>query len=225
MNEKELKETINIQAKKALDMTPEQNIKNIISKNYILENVIPRIVSFEKNWKRIDEQKLFWDTYLDFAILYHVEVENGSYALKKDLIENLGIDKEELINKAEENLKKKKTQIIKLEDLLSEIMEQDFTTLGLPEIKALVITAKKEQYSANRILNKELRKHIEEVYGENHILLPSSVHEWILYAGDDIDDSKFREMVKEINTKEVEQEDFLSNNVYKIEKGELKIIE
>lgn len=77
----------------------------------------------------------------------------------------------------------------------------------------LVVTNKGKYTGANVIfLNRKVQEQIAEKMHGNYLIIPSSIHETIITDADDVENVK--DMVLQVNSSEVSEEDFLSNSVY-----------
>ena len=65
------------------------------------------------------------------------------------------------------------------------------------------------------ILYPDIPKYIFESIGKNYYILPSSIHEPLIVPEDEfINPSNLQAIVREVNEKHIEPEEFLSDNVY-----------
>lgn len=117
-----------------------------------------------------------------------------------------------------------------IDDLFDKAMENDekeykaFSLnemMGIPGKGMTVVTRENNHRGASMMFNKRIHKKFE---GMNIVIFPSSIHEClIIERSEDQDLDAFRDMVRAINDTAVAPEDRLSNEVYLLENGVLKI--
>ena len=144
--------------------------------------------------------------------------ENGYVTITNHLAECLKLNTNKLLHKAMENMK--------------EICPEYFTSMehmlfGYPEhlpstMNMYVLTNKERHLGASSILYKEVRKMLYDRFECDLIALPSSIHEWILMPVTEIDNfSGLGEMVREVNTTQVTEEERLGDRAYVIRRDKL----
>ena len=78
-----------------------------------------------------------------------------------------------------------------------------------------VLTNSEKYYGASAILNHEALEECEKVCGGSFYILPSSVHELIVFSDSELPLSELYEMVKAVNDTQVPPEEILSYSVYR----------
>lgn len=140
--------------------------------------------------------------------------QNYSIKLTMPLLNFIGISEEEAWKQAEENTNGE-TVIENIFSVISRLIGQN---VEAPEFcKELYIISNRTQVKgASAILNKEvLKKFGEEHNIEKIVVMPSSIHEMIIApfeSDENIED--FSQMVAEINCKEVDPKERLTNRAY-----------
>lgn len=97
--------------------------------------------------------------------------------------------------------------------------------LGLPweDMSMVAVTNKQMIQGASMILNKKVQKKLVGLFGNDFIILPSSVHEVIVTAKGVLDVRSLVDMVKEINQTAVSFNERLSDHVYEYHAGTISV--
>lgn len=150
-------------------------------------------------------------------IQYKIDVsdvtEGGTVALDRVNLEKLGITEEELYSHAYENTVNKCPYELKsISSLIGDLI--GFDDVISPVM--YVLTNSIRTFGASTILYKGIKEVLDNVVSPDHILIPSSIHEWIVvqsYLGDkDI----LQGMIREVNGSVLNPEDVLSDRPYKL---------
>ena len=162
--------------------------------------------------------------YLDLAIVFFIRVDDedmgkGSILIKKDLMDDWGVDEEELYKCAYEN--------IRANDVIS--MTHIFTMLKsmVPKDKLLyewfddeedtpmyVVTNQEGYYGATAMLYEDLLESFGDKLGDDYYILPCSVHELIILPTGNVDIDWLKEVVVTINSDKLQREVVLSDSIY-----------
>ena len=92
------------------------------------------------------------------------------------------------------------------------------------DIEMYVLTNSHKIFGAASILSTRILDAVSYLIGGDFIILPSSIHECIAVPCGNMESEELREMVREVNDREVLPEDRLTYSVYKYSKGELSIM-
>ncbi len=197
--------------------------ERILEKNYIMENVLPRLSS-GKLIPSLNEKNIHTQSFLDMALTYHVTIRQDtlsdslvSFVITEGIIESLMLNMSELSEKAVENLTSD-YRIIPLLEVLKGF-GFDAATVGEeygqdPTASLLVTTTGNNMHGAALMLNRTILSEIYERLGA-FFILPSSVHEFISMPHDpETDIPALAEMVRTINSTELQERDRLSDSVY-----------
>lgn len=158
--------------------------------------------------------------YLDFAIIFKVLYESPTLGTASITINNTHLELwnttlEEIYNLAKENSPYLlPCSITNMLDVISEILpesEEDFSNATLP---MYVITNDKNFYGCGCILYPDVLSNLSYAIGHNLYLLPCSTHEMIILPDNNMDPKYLSEMVYQVNSEAVSEEEFLSNNIY-----------
>lgn len=135
----------------------------------------------------------------------------------------MGLTKEEALKIAKSNTGKSaelKSMNEVMEGIIKEAVDDDGLAAdlaaGLEDSPLYVLTTESGLDGASLIANRNILKQVHEELGEDFYILPSSIHEVILVGKSDVDNDidSLREMVRNVNEREVPIEDRLSDQVY-----------
>ena len=187
-------------------------------------------------------------SYLDLAITFYVvvrEMENGKLTIRinDEILHQWGITKEQLYVIARRNMERfAPISICSMEKIMMDSAVKAITGGNYEEGavflnsvllthghtgKMYVLTEEKSGlYGASGILYPGVLRQFAEEHQMDVILLPSSVHEFILFLDKDADYQEIGEMVQSINIRDVDLKDRLSNSVYLYDRvrNEIRIV-
>lgn len=181
------------------------------SKEEVLKRVYYILVNAKLNENRQDivKKKVCDSLELHFKIDIS-DVQEGSCIPVTDThITNLGINDLELYYMARRNTPKMFPACIYE---MSEILGMPADGCGL-----YVLTNKDKYYGAGTVMYRGIKKQILDTVGGDFILLPSSVHEWIIVPAEYGDIEVMTKMIRDINENIVADEDILSDRPYKFD--------
>ena len=143
-------------------------------------------------------------------------IEDVSAVVTNEVMKCWGVQKEELHKSAMENLCKTVPRIQKLTDFLLPNV-----AVLMPELDLQLYMISNEEcyFGAAMMLNQEVLDRVCNMIGEECYVLPCSVHEILAVPKGKHDLKELQSMVKEINTKSLEPEMYLSDNVYAYSRG------
>ena len=190
-----------------------------------------KLINTEKNRELLCD--LPHRDYLDLSIVYFLELPTelnpqlSENTMSTILINNChadmwGINEETLYRFASEYTQNiHPDNLLRTEDIIASLNKRNVIDMDDMIVDAcnnymFVLTNDTRLYGAATILYRnELSKIADKCGGSNFYILPSSIHEMIIVIDKMIDDSSFLgEMVREVNSTQIEPEDFLSNSVY-----------
>ena len=175
------------------------------------EHIVRSLVNTEYNKDSLVSRP--HEEMADMSYVYHIAVEGKESASRVevtyDLMEKLGIEEKELKTLSERNTAKlEPAKVETLYKMLDLPIEED-------EPQMIVITNESGVYGASAVLYPETDEKIRDYLKGDYYILPSSVHEVIAVKKDsDRTLINLRNMVRDVNTNEVDISDRLSNNVY-----------
>ena len=196
-----------------------------------MENVRLRVVS-DANIGEVKKMNIAYKHYLDMLILFYIDVSEASSAdatasitLRKEELARAGIEQTELLNSAIRNIENDYV-VSSMEKVICEIL--DIPVEEAPDmsgdIEMYVLTNSHKIFGAASILSTRILDAVSYLIGGDFIILPSSIHECIAVPCGNMESEELREMVREVNDREVLPEDRLTYSVYKYSKGELSIM-
>ena len=187
----------------------ESILKILTEKDLFLDNVFPVLINYEKNRKLFET--IVYRPYINLAITYKVRVsEEGTVKVTKDMIDKLGITEDDLYYRAIENIK-------------YEISDMPFFTGGDEGPLMKVLSTPNKLFGASAILAAAALYDVSDIYGPRFYILPSSIHEVICVPYNETSLESYKNMVKTVNAAEVNEEDFLSNDVYICVNGKVAV--
>lgn len=181
-------------------------------KTFIFDHVYPRLVS-KANLSWIKEEGYVYSKFLDMAVLYFVVISSEDSQMRSFLLNGKhigGLDPDEIHRRSIVNLRKEVDVVP-----FSQMFMEWFGVESFQGPEMWIVTNKWRINGAACMLLTELLEDLSDMFGDDFILLPSSVHEFIAVpVGVARDLNDFLAMVREINESTVAPEDRLTNNVY-----------
>lgn len=182
--------------------------------NYIRNNIILRLMNAEAA-KENDLKTVLIGADPEIVIAYAIPVEEKLIYLEREDIDQVFTSFKEAFDTAINNMESE-ARISGLGEVLGIEYDDDNT---------LVVSNDSMEYGAATILCPGVIERVKSYPGfENGFyILPSSVHEVLCVPKRKRDLGELKHMVREVNETLVDGEDFLSNGVYEIVDGRLKI--
>lgn len=208
------------------DHACEMDLSHMIEKEYIIEHIKPRLVS-QSNLERLEETGMAHIKMLDMAILFYVPVENinnvmGSIQVSGKLLEQAGISAEEAYKAAISNLEKD-AEIKTMAEILCGEMGLSPELVG-DDLPMWIGSTKNKIQGAAVMLCKSVLDDLQEKIGCKVAILPSSIHEIIAVPYKSEEQFKaLRALVQEVNNTQVSPEDKLTDSVYFVSEGRLRL--
>lgn len=195
--------------------------------NQVKEKLRYKIINTEKNLDLLNS--IPHKDFLDLSKVYMVEVYtpqigNGTIMIHNKHLEMWGTKPEEIDRYAAEQTEKHNPYcILPIEKVVKNIVtelagtEETIPEFTMPPMEMYVLTNREKYLGASVLLYQNVLKNFAKEKKDDIYILPSSTHELILiparvvwYTGI----KHLKEMVKEVNSTQVEPEEFLSDNVY-----------
>ncbi|MBQ6376398.1 MAG: hypothetical protein IJJ52_02040 [Lachnospiraceae bacterium] len=159
------------------------------------------------------------EEYLDLIFVPYVKMcfpgnQVSTALITEDQIREWGIEKERVFEDAfREMAEREEDVLLNMKDELEEqkgifIPDQDETSL------LYVLTNRSRMYGASVIIYSPKVRELSERLHSDLLLIPSSIHEWILAADPGEYREGFNKMVEEINRTCLDQGDVLSDHIY-----------
>ena len=208
-------------------MTPPKEITDVIhklrDKDFVESHVIVAVVNAEKNAAML--KKVPHRMVEDLAVIYKLYLGSAmnsisTITVRNDFLKRWGITPDELHEHAMKNSNKlMPARVRDMESILragfGDLESLDLDPLGGINTMYVITNAQKVDGAASIIYSDALEKTAEMV-GTDLYILPSSIHETIAISVDCCGTiEELAEMVKEVNTNQVDLEEQLSDHVYK----------
>ena len=157
---------------------------------------------------------------------------NGSILIRNQYLETWGVSVKELWDTADRNTRRLfLPECTSMENVLKEIGEKERTEFHpeLPEpdgkfLSMSVLSNRQRIFGSAVLLYDGYLERIGEKIGKNYFILPSSIHEVIILPENGGEDYEgMREMIREINETQVEDQEILSDNLYYFDRQKNKM--
>lgn len=198
-------------------------------RNYasVAERIYHKVVNYEKNRKLLDDVPYF--RWHDLAVIFYYAMEESAFGRASILIHNNHLDMwgqpaEEVYRIACRNMRRNMPELLMpmhrlLEDTMGIRLEESESSMPL-----YVLTNRERLFGASAMLYSEKIKELAGKLNMDLLILPSSVHEVLLLPDDKVQDYDFyREMVREVNTTQVDPEEILSFSLYRYDREKAEI--
>lgn len=186
----------------------------------VSKGIFCRVISADKNRNLLSQVP--HEIHENLAIVYYYEIQEGWMEDATILIRNehLTIWERtacEIKNTAWKNtLRKKKVKFRKLSRVLAEYGMEE--TLEMEENPLYLLTSEQGGFGAVTAFYPSVLANCAKELNSNLILLPSSIHEWLLLPAElartSGDPEELRTMVREINRTQLEDKEILSDEIY-----------
>ncbi len=149
----------------------------------------------------------------------------ASIAVRNDHIRQWRQTAETLFAAAQENMAEKMPELlVPMQKLLEEMTGLD--TQDEYSVPMYVLTNQEKTFGASALLYSKKIKYLAKIWQKDLLILPSSVHEVLILPDDGERDYDFyRQMVKEVNTTQVDPEEILSESLYRFNRKKEEIEE
>lgn len=186
----------------------------------IQDKIVYYLVHYERNREWLEQVPHL--PFLDLALTFHVTVfqreqSYGSVPIQNKHLEKWDVDLKELCRLAAENTPKLfPEEIRRLEDVL------EIEPVGIP---MYLISNTASIHGAAAVLYPSVLSALAKRLDGSFYLLPSSIHEFIAvpfkreYAPEEL-----REIVREVNESQVEEEEYLSDQIYYYDRDKKVIV-
>ncbi|MCR5746909.1 MAG: DUF5688 family protein [Lachnospiraceae bacterium] len=204
------------------------DIKQITDFEQVKDRIVPRVVG--KKWNEELLKVRPYTDISDLAVTYHILLDDkiegtASVAITNTLMKSWGTETEELHSLALKNLPLLLPGTFQsMSSVLSALIVgglDDEEAAMMPQDDLMfVLSNKQRMFGASAILDKDFMNEVIEKFmetGRNFILLPSSVHDWIIVSSDSeyMDTAQLTEMIQDVNAGQVAPEERLSDHPYK----------
>lgn len=187
-------------------------MEDVIRHNYALakEKIIGCLINTDKNRELL--KIIAHREYMDLSLVYIVEVRDGAdgYGIRvtENMLREWGISESRLFLQMKDNLKKMKTVVNSLGNIL-----------GIGAAEPIYVAFNADfRYGSVQMLNEDTLNKVSTKLGGSFYILPSSINELIFTAYNsaecESDPIKLAEMVRDVNLTVVPEDEILSDHVY-----------
>lgn len=212
------------------------NISGFLNWGTVKGSIHVKLINAEKNKELLE--KTPHRLILDMAAVYYVVIcspavkGTGTILIRNEHMEMWGQNEGNLYMTAISNMRSDGEPCFdSMETVIKSIIPEDagfWRNMQQPSaIGMYVLTNRHKCYGASEILDKSTLRTIADKIGDSFIVLPSSIHEVIILESDDTTEYEtLADMVKEVNTTQVDVEERLSDHVYVYNRTEevLKVV-
>lgn len=193
----------------------------------VKNRIYHKVINFEKNRKLLEDVPYF--RWHDLAVIFYYAMEEASFGRATIMLHNTHLDMwgqpaEEVYRIARENMRQNMPELlVPMQKLLEDVAG---IRAGERELPLYVLTNKSRMFGASAMLYSDKIGELAMQLDTDLLILPSSVHEVLLLPDDRVQEYDFyREMVREVNTTQVDPEEILSFNLYRYDRGKAEIEE
>lgn len=167
--------------------------------------------------------------FLDLSIVAYCDVSeicemNASILIKDTHIKMWGVSAEDLIDDAIDNTRKRESTVRDIADVVNgNIHMSGCDAESVNNMKGMMYVVSNEDYmyGAVRMIYEDLIKGFLEKEGEGVFIIPSSIHEVLIIPNSKkVEPDTLNEMICDINSSVVSEEEILSNHAYYYSQGE-----
>lgn len=181
-----------------------------------------RLINKEMNRDFLKEVP--YEEFYDLAIVCYCtvmreDIGSGSILIKNEHLKLWKIKKQELIKDAVTNMPRLFPMELKsMMEMVGELFEnsnqeQEFREMA--HVPMYVLTNTNRAHGAASMVYENVLKEIAEMWDDDFYILPSSIHEVILLPAKEVTEKDtLSQMVADINSTQVEQEEILANHAY-----------
>lgn len=191
------------------------------------DRIFHKIINYEKNREFLKDIPCF--RWHDLAVVFYYAMEENIFGRASIMVHNNHLDMwgqsaEEVCRTAQRNMRRGMPEVLlPLHTLLEEMTEMK---VAGNDLSLYVLTNKERMFGASAMLYSERMKELADKLSSDLLILPSSVHEVLLLPDDRNQEYEFyRQMVREVNTTQVDPEEILSFNLYRYDREKKEIEE
>ena len=193
-----------------------QIIEQMRDREFLKKNVLPQLVGFDGNEDYLKDKP--HRKFLDLAIIYRLILEKSektSAVITNKILQQFGLNEEDLYKMSMENLSTHSFEVISLVEILAaDGIPRDL----LPDTSMRVGICRDYAFGAVMMLFPGLLSNIAEEFGNDVIILPSSIYEILLVDPKTILDKDAKGVVKQVNVEAVKPAEKLSDSAYKYDR-------
>lgn len=177
-----------------------------------------KLINYEMNRALLEE--IPYKRYLDLAIVCFCNIVddrigNGTILIRNEHLDIWNVKAEEMIADSMKNMQKMfPPELLNMSQVLKELYD-DPAGLIAAKLPMYVLTVRERVFGAAGLLYDGQLESIAETVEDDFYLLPSSIHEVIIFPKKiGTDENYLSQMVDEINHEQLDREEILSNHAY-----------
>lgn len=194
-------------------------LEHILDYDTISGQIVFKLIHLRQNLPLL--QNVPFVRYQDLVIVFllMVDVEpcgSGTIIITNDMKNSWGVTANDLYEAALQNTPKLLPSDFRpMCSVVSEMLGTTCSYEDFEDTHMYILTNAQKQYGASAILYPGLLEHISEQLGEDFYLIPSSIHEFIILPSSYSPSTReLNEMVNEVNSNELPEDEFLSDHIY-----------
>lgn len=216
---------INDIADKIIEIYVDSSLKDDFSADFYMnydnvkDTLFCKLVSFDKNHDVLENA--IHEKYLDLAVTVYcsidsMEIGNASIQVRYEHLRMWDKTPSEVIAVAKSNTFKNMNFRFRSICEVLESMNRSFEGVCNNDVPMYVATNETGYFGAVVMLDANKLKEYGDYIGSDYYIIPSSIHEIIIFPVDIEDDiSCINMLVREVNASELSEEDVLSDHVYR----------
>lgn len=185
----------------------------------VKEKILFKLINTEQNTKLLDEVPSV--SFLDLSIIFYylfdsTDSSNATILIRKEHLDFWKVNADDLLHIAKENTPKLLPYTLNsMLDIIAGI-KADVPPMDTDELLPMyVLTNESNSFGAAAMLYDDVLKSFSDRKISDFYILPSSVHELILIPADMVEDTEYlTEMVQQVNSEQVPNEEILSDHAY-----------
>jgi len=214
--------------KKIMDVYEENRVGKDFDISFFSDyEKVKRKLTFRLINKEMNEEFLKdvpYEVFYDLAIVCYCtilreDIGSGSILIKNEHLKLWKLEKDDLIKDAIKNMPRlfpmELKSMLEMIGELFEDKEQEQEFLGITHVPMYVLTNTNRVHGASSMVYENVLQEIAKKWDSDFYILPSSVHEVILLPAKEVmEKDNLSQMVADINSTQLEQEEILANHAY-----------
>lgn len=204
-------------------------MKKITKELVLTKDIRNKVIVRLKNKNKLFKNEVFKPFRGDIVIIYRIEFGDKEYGIVNNKILETYFNNDICLLDRYATLNTSLLYPIKFKGMMEQLMELMPLEMfvdnylppdmdDIPQESCYVLTNEKGFYGAASILYPDVFDLIRTKVEGNFFLIPSSVHELLILPYDlKMNEKQINHIIREVNTKVVEPDDFLSNDVLKVD--------
>lgn len=184
------------------------------------DRIFHKLINYEKNKELLKDVSHF--RWHDLAVVFYYQMEEKIFGKATIMIHDSHLavwelTAEEVYRVARRNMEQKKPEVlVPIQEVLKDMMGLQVEESPVP---LYVLTNREKMFGASAMLYSEKIKELADRLQTDLLILPSSTNEVLLLPDEGEQDyTVYRQMVREVNTTQVDPEEILSFNVYRYDR-------